>query len=143
MVEDLNLPVTIRPVATVREPDGLAMSSRNKHLSAGERQAATVLYQALRAAERAIQAGERNAERVKQQAQQIFDKQPGARVEYFDIVNPADMQPVAEIQIAESQGAEIQNAVRVAGAIWVGSTRLIDNILVVPGERYRLGAASR
>jgi len=135
MVEDLNLPVTIRPVATVREPDGLALSSRNKHLSAGERQAATVLYQALQAAERAIQAGERNAERVKQQAQKIFDKQPGARVEYFEIVNPADMQPVAEIQIAESQGAEIQNAVRVAGAIWVGSTRLIDNILVVPGER--------
>jgi pantoate--beta-alanine ligase len=125
--------VTIRPVATVREPDGLAMSSRNKHLSAGERQTAIVLYNALRAAERAIQAGERNAEQVKQQAQQIFDKQPGARVEYFEIVNAADMQPVAEIPIAEIKGAEIQNAVRVAGAIWVGSTRLIDNILVVPG----------
>jgi pantoate--beta-alanine ligase len=112
----------------MRDPDGLALSSRNKHLSAGERQTAIVLYNALRAAERAIQGGERSADRVKQQVQQIFDKQPGARVEYFEIVNPADMQPVAEIQ-----GAEIQNAVRVAGAIWVGSTRLIDNILVVPG----------
>jgi pantoate--beta-alanine ligase len=125
MVEDLNLPVTIRPVATVRESDGLAMSSRNKHLSAGERQTAIVLYNALRAAEHAIQGGERNAERVKQQAQQIFDKQPGARVEYFEIVSPEDMQPVAEIR----------SAVGIAGAIWVGSTRLIDNILVLPGER--------
>jgi pantoate--beta-alanine ligase len=130
MVEDLNLPVTIRPVATVREPDGLAMSSRNNHLSAPERQTAIVLYQALRAAGQAIEAGERSAERVKQKAQQIFDKEPGARVEYFEIVEPADMQPVTEIP-----SAEVQRAVRIAGAIWVGSTRLIDNILAVTGER--------
>jgi pantoate--beta-alanine ligase len=106
-------------VPTVREPDGLAMSSRNRHLSAAERTSAAVLYQALREASGLIDAGERDAGVMKKAAASRIGATPGVRLEYFDIVDPEDMQPVSRIG----------GPVRAAGAIWVGSTRLIDNIL--------------
>ncbi len=122
MVRDLNLPVTIVAVPTVRENDGLALSSRNKHLAPEQRRVAVVLYEALRAAEAAIARGVRNSGEVIKEAQRGIGQHPDVRLEYFEIVDPDQLQPVAEIS----------GPVRIAGAIWVGSTRLIDNLLCQP-----------
>ena len=122
MVKDLNLPVTIVPVPTVREHDGLALSSRNKQLDSGQRRVAVALYEALRIAEAAIARGLRSSGEVKKEAQRAMEQHPEVRLEYFEIVDPDQLQPVAEIT----------GPVRVAGAIWVGSTRLIDNLLCAP-----------
>jgi len=122
MALDLNLPVEIAGVPTVREPDGLALSSRNRHLSAEERAIAPRLYQALLAAERSIAAGETRAEAVKRAARDVLPDEPGMRLEYLEIADDAEMQPVASIA----------GPVRVAAAVWVGRTRLIDNIRCHP-----------
>jgi pantoate--beta-alanine ligase len=118
MVEDLNVPVEIAGVPTVREPDGLALSSRNRHLSAEERAIAPRLYQALRAAERRIAAGETGVEAVKRAAREVLAGEPRMRVEYLEIADDAEMQPVECVA----------GPVRVAAAVWVGRTRLIDNV---------------
>ncbi len=117
MVRDLNMPVAIVRVPTVREPDGLAMSSRNSRLSAEERAAAPRLYRALRAGQTAIAAGERDAGKVKAAALAVIAEETLMRVEYLDVVD-ALMQPAA---IA---GA----GTRLAAAVWLGTTRLIDNV---------------
>jgi pantoate--beta-alanine ligase len=122
MAADLNLPVTIVEVPTVREADGLALSSRNQHLSSEERQIAPLLNRALATARDLISAGETDAAGVKREALRILNKHPEVRVEYLEIVGPENMQPVKEIA----------GPVRVAGAIWIGKTRLIDNVLCVP-----------
>lgn len=119
MVDDLNMPVAITPVPTVREPDGLALSSRNQRLSPEERCVATVLYKALQTAERLIAAGADRASEIKQQALAVFEQTPQVRVEYLEIVDAEEMQPVERIT----------GPVRVAGAVWLGGTRLIDNVL--------------
>ncbi len=119
MVRDLNLPVEIVPVPTVREADGLALSSRNKRLSAEERKAAPILFQALLVAQKLIAAGSTDPAEVKAAGLAVLGQQPGARAEYFEVVEPEEMQPVERIK----------GPVRVAGAIWLGSTRLIDNML--------------
>jgi pantoate--beta-alanine ligase len=125
MVQDLDMPVTIVGVPTVREPSGLALSSRNRHLSDEERSIAPALYQSLRAAEKMIAEGARNPEDVKRAALAILAAQPQMRVEYFEVVDPGDMQPVTEIR----------GAVLVAAAVWLGSTRLIDNVLACKREQ--------
>jgi pantoate--beta-alanine ligase len=122
VVADLNVPTAIVEVPTVREPDGLAMSSRNRHLNGTQRTSATVLYEALREATGLISAGQRDAAVIKRTATDRIASTPGVRLEYFDIVDPEEMQPVSRIE----------RPVRAAGAIWVGSTRLIDNMLCVP-----------
>jgi pantoate--beta-alanine ligase len=122
MVADLNIPVEIVGVPTVREPDGLALSSRNQHLSAEERALAPRLYQALSAAGRRIAGGETDAEAVKRAARALLAEPPGLRVEYLEIAGESDMQPVARIT----------GPVCVAAAVWVGRTRLIDNLRGVP-----------
>jgi pantoate--beta-alanine ligase len=119
LVHDFNVPVDVREVATVREADGLAMSSRNAHLSADERAVAPVLYKALDSARRRIVSGERDANAICAAAREYVARQDVVQLEYFDIVDPATMQPIAQID----------GPVRVAGAMWVGSTRLIDNVL--------------
>lgn len=119
MVADLNVPVTIVEVPTVREADGLAISSRNRHLTLSERKSAIVLYEALRLTERLILAGERDPAVVKRTATDHIAGVPGVRLEYLEIVDPEEMQPVSRIE----------GPVRVAGAVWVGATRLIDNKL--------------
>ena len=126
-VKDLNIPTEIVSVPTLREPDGLALSSRNQHLNAEDRKTAVALYQALTATKEAVAGGEESAEEVLRIARKEFEKYPGARVEYFEIVDPDDMQPVETIR----------GPVRAATAVWVGETRLIDNMLCVPGERDR------
>jgi pantoate--beta-alanine ligase len=122
LVKDLNIPVDIVEVPTVREADGLALSSRNAYLTAEERRVAPVLHRALLAAGILISTGATSADEIKQEALRLFDGYPEVRVEYLEIVNPADMQPVGRITAP----------VRVAGAVWIGKTRLIDNILCTP-----------
>jgi len=108
MVSDLNVPLRIVEVATVREHDGLALSSRNRLLSGEERRLAPALYQVLRQAQDRIAAGALDERRI--------------RVEYLEIVDPESMQPLERIDAP----------VRVAAAIWLGVTRLIDNLLCTP-----------
>jgi pantoate--beta-alanine ligase len=118
MVADLNVPVSVVPVATVREEDGLALSSRNKHLTPEQRRIAPVLSCALRAAGELIGKGERSTAVIRQAALAILARQPEARVEYFEITDSDTLTPVERIE----------GPVLIAGAIWLGSTRLIDNI---------------
>jgi pantoate--beta-alanine ligase len=125
MVADLNVPVAIVEVPTVREADGLALSSRNQHLSPEERRIAPVLSQALQKAAALISAGETLAAAIKQESLRMLEMRPEVRVEYLEIVGAGDMQPVAEIT----------GPVRVAGAIWLGKTRLIDNVFCEPTAR--------
>jgi pantoate--beta-alanine ligase len=120
MVADLNMPLTIIEVPTLREDSGLAMSSRNAQLSAEQRRSATVLYQALAAAREQVERGERDAAAIKQQALALLARQPAVRLEYLEVVDSEEMQPVERIE----------RPVRIAAAVWVGATRLIDNVLV-------------
>jgi pantoate--beta-alanine ligase len=119
IVKNLDVPVTVVPVATVREPDGLAMSSRNRHLTPEERQRATVLSQALFAARDLVKRGERSAETIRTSVAPLFD---AVQLEYFSIVDSETLTPVERIE----------GPVLIAGAIWLGSNRLIDNLIVVP-----------
>lgn len=118
MVLDLNFPVTVVPVATVREADGLALSSRNKHLTAAEREIAPVLSRALRGVVDSIARGERRVAALQLDALGMFAQFPEARVEYIEITDPDTLQPVELVE----------GTVLISGAIWLGSTRLIDNV---------------
>jgi pantoate--beta-alanine ligase len=122
MVRELNLPVTIVEVATVREADGLAVSSRNQRLSPEQRRVATRLFQALQVAEKRIASGASSPDEIKREALALLHQEPQLRVEYLEIVDPDEMQPVDRIA----------GPVRVAAAVWIGSTRLIDNLLCKP-----------
>lgn len=119
MARDLNIPVAIVGVPTVREPDGLAISSRNQHLNAYERLQARTLSQALFAARDAIQSGERSVKKIQSAVAYFFD---GVRLEYFSIVDPETLTPVERVE----------GPVLIAAAMWLGTTRLIDNVLVRP-----------
>jgi pantoate--beta-alanine ligase len=118
MVADLNIPIAIVPVPTVREADGLALSSRNQRLSPAERRVAPLLYQALEAARERIASGCRDAAEVKEAGLALLRAEPQIRVEYFDVADAEEMQPVEQIA----------GPVRVAAAVWLGATRLIDNL---------------
>jgi pantoate--beta-alanine ligase len=118
MVRDLNFAVRIVPVATVREPDGLALSSRNRRLTPGERRVAPVLFRALSEGQRLIAGGERQTANVKTAVLNLLANQPGLRVEYVEIVD-------SRMQLADY----IAGDVRLAAAVWLGPTRLIDNLL--------------
>lgn len=120
MARDLDLPLEIVVCPTVREADGLAMSSRNTYLTPPERQAATVLYRALCAAQAAWQAGERNGDALRQAMRDVLATEPLARPEY---VSAADPVTLAELEVAE-RGVLLSMAVR------IGTTRLIDNFLL-------------
>ena len=122
MVVDLNMAVEIVGVATVREDDGLAMSSRNTRLSPEERSKATALYKALREAEQAIAAGERDARVVERRTAAVIPSDASLRLEYLEVVDPVELRRVETIT----------GPVLVAGALWVGSTRLIDNVTCTP-----------
>ena len=120
MARDLKFPVDVRVCPIVREEDGLAMSSRNASLSPDERRAATVLYRSLCRAAALVLEGERQAGRVRQAVADMIQAEPLARLEYFEIVDTADFQPVAALQ----------GGVLMALAVYIGKTRLIDNLLV-------------
>ena len=130
MVDDLHMPLTIVAVPTVREHDGLALSSRNQLLNVGERKAAVALYRGLRIAERLVAQGETCPGEVVKQALAVIEAEPLARVEYLEVVDAEALQPVTEIT----------GPVLVAGAMWVGTTRLIDNVTASPGPSAKVPA---
>jgi pantoate--beta-alanine ligase len=119
MVADLNVPVKIVPVATVREPDGLALSSRNVRLTPRERRVAPLLHRALGAAREKVAAGCVDPAEVKEDGLALLRGEEQLRVEYFEVVDAEEMQPVERIS----------GRVCIAGAVWLSSTRLIDNVL--------------
>ena len=120
MVRDLALPVEIVVCPIVREADGLAMSSRNVYLGSEQRRQALVLHRSLRQVEQMVKAGERHAARLAGVGRNELASEPSVRLDYFEIVNPDTLDPVANV----SSGA------LVAVAAYVGTTRLIDNILI-------------
>jgi pantoate--beta-alanine ligase len=123
MVRDLNLAVEIVVCPIVREADGLAMSSRNAYLDAEQRKRALVLHRALLRVQELAGAGELNAAKLRAAGSEVIAGESSVRLDYFEIVNPDTLDPVADI----SSGA------LVAVAAFVGSTRLIDNILLPSG----------
>ena len=124
MVRDLNLPVEIVVCPIVREPDGLAMSSRNAYLSLEQRQQALLLHRSLILVEQMVSAGERNASRLIAAAREEFSREFAVRLDYFEVVNPETLDPVGDV----TEGALI------AVAAYVGSTRLIDNTVIHPNR---------
>ena len=123
MVEDLNLPVKIRPMPLIREKDGLALSSRNIYLNPQERQASVVLYRSLELAEEIIKNGERQAARIRQQMVNLISAEPLARIDYVEIVDPQTLEPLVTID----------GDALVAVAVYFGRTRLIDNLRFISG----------
>jgi pantoate--beta-alanine ligase len=123
MVQDLNLPVRIVVAPTVREADGLAMSSRNAYLNEEERRVAGAMVQGLEAAHEAFRSGERDAGRLAALARAPIEAEPRFTIEYLEIVDPAALEPV---QLAEETSI-------VAVAARLGAARLIDNIVLGEG----------
>ena len=120
MVADLNMNLEIVTIPTVREPDGLAMSSRNTYLNPKERLAAIVLYQALSLAQKLWSQGERDAQRLRQEMMELIQKQPLATIDYVSV---ADAETLDELDT-------IRPPALVSLAVKIGSTRLIDNIVL-------------
>lgn len=120
MVEDLNFPVQIIGCPTVREPDGLAMSSRNVYLSPEERKIAPLLYRALCHGEAMIRNGETDPEAVVAQVRQQIAQAPQFRIDYVELVSFPQLQPLETIR----------GTVLLAVAAWLGQTRLIDNVII-------------
>jgi pantoate--beta-alanine ligase len=120
MVTDLLFPIEIVVCPIVREPDGLAMSSRNAYLDTEQRKAATALSRALRTAERAFEMGERDADALRHMMMDVLNEEPQAEVQY---VSAADPQSLRELE-GDVDGALLSMAV------YVGKTRLIDNVVV-------------
>ena len=121
MVRDLNFGVKIVVCPIVRESDGLAMSSRNAYLSPEERKQALVLSRSLKQVQSLLAQGERSAIRLIDAGKEVLAEQPAVKLDYFEIVDPDTLDPVPDI----SGGALI------AVAAYVGSTRLIDNLLLL------------
>lgn len=121
VARDLAFPLEIRVIPTVREPDGLALSSRNVYLTPDERRQAPALFGALQAARRSIEEGERDAQRLERTVREHLGVEaPRARVDYVTVVDLEHIQPVT---------GEIGDAL-VAVAAYFGETRLIDNLIV-------------
>ncbi len=120
MVEDLNVPVDIKVMPTVREKDGLAMSSRNSYLSEEERKQAPVIFNALNVAKKKIQAGERRAVKIIGVIRSLIETQSSGVIDYIQCVNTQDLLPVSRIS----------GEVLIALAVKFGRARLIDNVIV-------------
>jgi pantoate--beta-alanine ligase len=120
MVRDLDLPVDVRACPTVREADGLAMSSRNVYLTPEERRAATVLYRALEAGRDRWAAGERDAETLRQTIRSVLAEEPRVRVDYVSVADPETCQELETVA-----GPALLSL-----AAFLGKARLIDNVVV-------------
>ncbi len=120
MATDLNLDTQIITCPIVREPDGLAMSSRNAYLQGDARRAATVLYRALISAKKEIEAGQTEAARLVETMRQVFNKEPNAALDYAEIVDADTLEPVLRLR----------KTCLALVAAFVGKTRLIDNALI-------------
>jgi pantoate--beta-alanine ligase len=119
MVRDLNFPVRIVVAPTQREPDGLAMSSRNKYLTGDLRPQATVLWRAIQMARAAVRSSKRvlKAAVLKRRLRNLIERQPDARLDYLEFFEPRTLRPVAEVR----------RGTHLALAVFIGQTRLIDN----------------
>jgi pantoate--beta-alanine ligase len=133
MAADLNLNVEIVVCPIVREPDGLALSSRNTYLNAEERRAATVLHRALDAARRELSASTRDALQLQTAIRRVLSNEPLARVDYTEIVDAETFEPVASVGL---------RAVYALLAVFIGKTRLIDNLLIEPALGEKVPVAS-
>lgn len=120
LVKDLNWPIRISVVPTVREKDGLAMSSRNKYLSPGERIQAASLYRSLQYVKTLIQKGERSSKTIVGQMSKIVKRNTSTKIDYIACVNAQNLEPLARLQ----------GKVLIALAVFIGRTRLIDNIVI-------------
>jgi len=122
LIRDLDFPVEARIAATVREPDGLAMSSRNAYLSPEERRAATALHRSLQLAKRLWNKGERSSEKLRSAMTELLSAEPLLQPEYISIADPETLEELEAVD----RRALVSLAVR------IGRTRLIDNILFPP-----------
>ena len=120
LVKDLNLPTVIVMRATVRDSDGLALSSRNAFLSPVERKAATVLYRALTAARTVIRKGERSGKKARAAMTRLVWEEPLAQLDYAAVVHPTTLE----------EPRVVRGRVVLLLAVWIGKTRLIDNLVV-------------
>ncbi|HEX9331211.1 MAG TPA: pantoate--beta-alanine ligase [Anaerolineales bacterium] len=120
MVRDLNFPIEIVVCPIVREPDGLAMSSRNVYLDPEQRKAATVLSRSLRAAKKAYESGENNADQLRQVMKDVLASEPLAQMQY---VSCADYETLAELVVVNKKAL-------LSMAVYFGKTRLIDNFVL-------------
>jgi pantoate--beta-alanine ligase len=120
MARDLDFPLEIIPLPTVREFDGLAMSSRNKYLAPRERKQASGLYRALNFAKKEIQGGERNTNKLLLRLRSRLGTIPGLRLDYIAITDPETLEPMKKIR----------GKALIAVAAYLGKTRLIDNLVV-------------
>ena len=123
MVRDLNLPTRIVSCPTVREPDGLAMSSRNAYLDAAQRQAATVIHRAISAARRTCDQGERDPKALAALVEGMLAAEPLVRTDYVAVVDPVSLEPLVAIG---------KHGAACCVAAWVGAVRLIDNLRLAP-----------
>ncbi len=122
MVRDLNIPVQIVTCPILREPDGLAMSSRNAYLDLQQRRSALVLHRSLMEVQKSFDQGEHKADKLIAAGKRAFVEEPTVRLDYFEIVDPDTLDPVDVV----SRGA------LVAVAAFLGKTRLIDNVVLGP-----------
>lgn len=120
MVRDLDFDTRIVLVPTAREPDGLAMSSRNVYLTEEQRRQAPVLYRSLQLARRMVRDGEPDPARVRRAIRRMIRRESDARIDYVEIVETEGLMPVRKIQ----------GQVLVAGAVFLGRARLIDNVIL-------------
>lgn len=123
IVSDLDLPIRIVACETLREPDGLAMSSRNKYLSPKQREQAPALYRGLQAAERLARNGEVRSDSLESAVTQVVTGSPGLELQYVEVVDPDTFERMPEVR-----GPAI-----IAAAVFAGQTRLIDNIAIDVG----------
>jgi pantoate--beta-alanine ligase len=124
MVADLNMPLEILVCPTVREADGLAVSSRNQYLSAQQRKDAPIIYEALKKGREMIEAGETDPARVRERIEAVMRRAPALQIEYISLVDPETLEDVKRIG----------RAVLIAVAARLGPARLIDNIVVDSGR---------
>ncbi|MDP2923282.1 MAG: pantoate--beta-alanine ligase [Candidatus Omnitrophota bacterium] len=122
MVEDLNLPLKIKVMPTLREKDGMALSSRNAYLKPNERRDALVLERALNLAKDLVGQGKRNSSQIIRKMRQLIEQKKSAKVQYISIVDLENLKPVAKIK----------EKALIALAVSIGRTRLVDNIIVRP-----------
>jgi len=120
MVQELKMGLEIVALPTVREDDGLAVSSRNAYLNPEERKAATVLYRSLCLVKELWKSGEKDAENIRQQMRELIQKEPLARIDYVSIADPETLEEMDEVRAPALASL----------AVWMGKTRLIDNVVV-------------
>ncbi|MEA2016184.1 MAG: pantoate--beta-alanine ligase [Actinomycetota bacterium] len=124
MVKDLNLDIKIAGCPTVREKDGLAMSSRNKYLSKRERREAVILYECIKMSEKMVLKGEKDLNKIKRKAERrLKDSRFVKKIDYFDFRDPLTLGKKKKVRSGDKN-------ILAAAAVWVGSIRLIDNMVI-------------